>query len=256
MKINVNQLNEHLRELTNGDPAARLRAAMTLAKFTSAEWEGSPDAMNAAVGPLVSSTQRRRSESPNGTLRVEAVKALGNIGAQSNVVVTELIRILKDDPDVAVRTEAAHALGKIGVKAESATRALTSVLTNSGSGDVLRGEAARALARVNPQAPGTTTALKSAASDRSGHVVVCAAEALWRVSGSTAQAVPALMARLTDPKVRDAAAQALCRIGPDAKAAVPALLTAAKDKNRLFHESVVMALRRIDPQAAAKAGVA
>jgi HEAT repeat protein len=55
--------------------------------------------------------------------------------------------------------------------------------------------------------------------------------------------------------VRAAAAQVLYRMGPEAKAAVPALLAAAKDKDRLFHESVIMALQKIDPRAAAKAGV-
>ena len=35
----------------------------------------------------------------------------------------------------------------------------------------------------------------------------------------------------------------------------PALLIALKTKDRLFRESVVMALRRIDPETAAKAGL-
>jgi hypothetical protein len=43
------------------------------------------------------------------------------------------------------------------------------------------------------------------------------------------------------------------RIGRGAKAAVPALLAAAKTKDRLFRESVIMVLRKIDPIATAKA---
>jgi HEAT repeat protein len=129
------------------------------------------------------------------------------------------------------------------------------VLARPGEEEALRGDAAWALVRVDPLAPGTVAALGAAADDRSGHVGVCAAEALWRVSGDTARAVPALAARLADPGSRDAAVQALYRIGPKANAAVPALLAAAKDKNRLFRESVVMALRKIDPLSADKAGV-
>ena len=63
--------------------------------------------------------------------------------------------------------------------------------------------------------------------------------------------VLALVARLGDLAVRHAAAQALNRIGLGAKAAVPALLIAMKSEDRLFRESVVMALRKIDPGAAA-----
>jgi HEAT repeat protein len=84
-------------------------------------------------------------------------------------------------------------------------------------------------------------------------VGVCAAEALWRVSPEAGRAILALATRLRDPEVGQAAAQALYRIGPAAKEAVPALIAAAKAKDRLFRESVLLALRKIDPQAMAKA---
>jgi HEAT repeat protein len=254
MKINLHEFNQYLGGLAQTDPAVRRRAVSGLAKYSGAEWEGSPDSVGAAVAALVGTGPHRRAAA-DGTFRAETAKALGNIGALSPAVVPELLRLLREDDDEAVKTESARALGKIGEKAVAATRALTAVLADTGSGDALRGEAARALARVNPQAPGTATALRAAMADSSGHVSVCAAEALWRVSGDSAKSVPALTARLGDPGVRAVAAQALCRIGPAAKAAVPALLAAAKDKDRLFHESVVMALRRIDPNAAAAAGV-
>jgi HEAT repeat protein len=61
------------------------------------------------------------------------------------------------------------------------------------------------------------------------------------------------VARLDDLRVRGAAAQVLYRMGTQGKAAVPALLAVAKDKDRLFHESVLMALQNIDPTAAAEA---
>src|SRR5262249_33160202 len=135
------------------------------------------------------------------------------------------------------------------------SKALLNVLKNTGANEVLRGEAARALARVDATAPGTATALRAAMSDRSGHVAVCCAEALWRVTTEADGAVPALAARLVDPGARDAAVQALYRIGPKAKAAVPALCAAAKVKDRLFRESVLMALKKIDPTEAAKFSV-
>jgi HEAT repeat protein len=175
--------------------------------------------------------------------------------ATKNSLVPELLRLLREDADNAVRSEAARALGKIGAGAGAAGGALVAVLADRNGGDALRCEAARALARTDPQGPATVAALRAAADDRSGSVGVCAAEALWRASGDADRATRALVARLGDADVRAAAAQVLYRMGPQAKAAVPALLAAAKDRNRLFLESVAMALQNIDPSAAAKAGV-
>jgi HEAT repeat protein len=255
MKIYMDEFNEYLGGLTHDDPAVRLNAVRGLAKYSGAQWQGAPDAVFAAVPALVKAARLRGASPSGGAFRAEAAKALGNIGAESPAVVAELLRLLKEDADASVRTEAAHGLGKIGERAATACRALVVVIGDSGGGDILRGEAAWALARVGPLAPGTAATLGAAVDDRSGHVSVRAAEALWKVSGDAGRAVLALVARLGDPAVRHAAAQALNRIGLGAKAAVPTLLIAMKSKDRLFRESVVMALRKIDPRAAAKAGL-
>lgn len=244
--------SEHLCGLSDADPNVRRKAVNGLMQFSSAEWESAPDAVTDAVRVLVGNNTRRAAGPSD---RAESAKVLGNIGSRSPAVVPELHRLLQEDRDDEVRTEAARALGRIGEKAGLAGQALAAVLTGANAGDTLRGEAARALARVDPLSPHTAVALRAAAKDRSGHVAICAAEALWRVSGEADRAVPAIANRLSDPGARDLATQALYRIGPKAKAAVPALLAAAKDKDRLFRESVVMALKKIDPEAAAKAGV-
>jgi HEAT repeat protein len=178
---------------------------------------------------------------------------LGNIGSESPSVLPELLRLLQKDADGGVRTEAAKALGKLGEKAATASRSIAAVLGDQGCEVALRCAAAWALARVDPLAAGTAAALGVAADDRNGHVGVSAAEALWKVSHTASKPVLALAARLGDPVVQQAAAQALYRIGPGAKEAVPALLAAAKTKDRLFRETVIMALRKIDPEATAKA---
>jgi HEAT repeat protein len=254
MKINMQEFNNHLAGLVNGDAAVRRTAVSGLAKYSGPEWQGSPDAVTAAVAAVVNGSSLRVSKCPDATYRALAAKALGNIGLESPAVLPELLRLLQDDTDAAVRTEAVRALGKMGEQAATATRAITAVLGDSRAGDELRSAAAWALARVAPQAPGTAAALGTAAKDRSAHLSVCAAEALWNASREPGPAVGALVARLTDPAVRQAAVQALYRIGPDAKGAVPALLVAAKTKDRLFQESVMMALRKIDSEATAKAG--
>ena len=255
MKIYMNEFNEYLGGLTHDDLAVRQKAVRGLAKYSGAQWQGTPDATSVAVPALMKAARFRGATPSDGAFRAEATKALGNIGAESPAVVTELLRLLQEDADNGVRTEAAHALGIIGEKAASASKALVSVIGDPDSGDILRGEAVWALARVSPLAPGTAATLRKAIDDPSPQVAVRAAEALWKVSGDAGRPALALVARLSDPAVRDAAVQALNRIGLGAKAAVPALLVAVKSKDRLFRESVVMALRKIDPGAAAKAGL-
>jgi len=255
MKINMHQFNEYMEQMSTNEIVVRQKAVTGLAKYSSAEWQGTPDAVSSAVPTLVKATRLGGAFPTDGTIRAEATKALGNIGADSSAVVPELLRLLLEDSDSKVRTEAAHALGKIGERAGNASRALAAVVRDPSSGDILRGEAAWALARVGPLTPGTAAALGVASDDKSGYVGVRAAEALWKVSGDASRAARALAARLDDPAVQHAAAQALNRIGPGAKEAVKALLGAMRSKDRLFRESVVMALRRIDPGAAAQAGL-
>jgi HEAT repeat protein len=255
MKINMNEFNDHLAGLADGDPAVRRKAICEVAKYGGPGWQGNPDAVSAAVAAVVNGSPFRAGKCLDVAFRAEAAKALGNIGLESPAVVPELLRLLEKDADAGVRTEAARGLGKIGEGAAAARRALAAVLRDTCGGEALRAAAAWALARVAPAAPGTAAALTAAANDRSGHVGVCAAEALWKVSGASSGAVLALAARLDDLAVRHAAAHALYRIGPEAKRALPALLAAAKTKDRLFRQSVIMALRKIDPEATAKAGL-
>ena len=253
MKIYMHEFNEYLGGLSHDDPAIQHKSVSGLAKYSNAEWQGTPDAIPSAVAALVSASSRQRAAPPDGVFRAEAVKALGNIGTQSPAVLPALLRLLQKDADGRVRTEAARALGKIGEGAASASRSIAAVLNDPDSGETLRGAAAWALARVDPSSAGTSSSLHTAVDDRSGQVGVCAAEALWHVSREAGRAILALAARLGDPAAREAAAQALYRIGPAAKEALPALLDAAKAKDRLFREAVLMAVRKIDPQATVKA---
>jgi HEAT repeat protein len=252
MKVNMQQLNKYLAEISEGDPTDRRNGMGGLAKYSESEWDGTPEAVDAAMTVINKALLRRGTEAADAPTRTQAAKVLGNIGTRSAAVVPELLRLMCDS-DTGVRTEVARALGRIGAGANAAGGTLAAVLADHDGGDALRCEAARALARVDPQGPDTDAALQKAANDRSGFVGVCAAEALWRASGKADRAARALVARLDDPRVRGAAAQVLYRMGTQGKAAVPALLAVAKDKDRLFHESVLMALQNIDPTAAAEA---
>jgi len=244
-KIHEGQFDAHLVGLKDDSPLVRRQAVSGLAGYTGPEWEGSPEAAASAADALISSCLRN-SGSPDGALRADATRALGNIGAQSPAVVPKLVRLLEDDADANVRLEAARGIGKIGPPASAAAAPLVAVLLNGRASEVLRGEAARALARVAPAAPATLTALRQAAQGTNGFVGASAAEALSRIPSAEAEAVLKLAAWLSDPKGRSVAAQALYRIGPRAKAAMPALRAVSKDRDRLFQEAVGMAMRKID----------
>src|SRR5205823_1749196 len=154
--------------------------------------------------------------------------------------------------------------------------------------------AAKALGRIGADAKDTLPKLEAALKDRDARVRVSAALAVYQVDGRTAglpvlqealedkqahvreqtcaalaalgvRAAPADPGKLVDlvaaglesenAGVRKRAAQVLGEFGAGAKAAVPALLQALRDRENTVREAAAAALRRIDPQAAAKAGV-
>lgn len=252
MKINLKQLDGYLKGLTDPASDERWKAIRCLAAYSGAEWESSLEAVPPVIEAALDPALLRGREAKNPLFRIEIAKMLGHIAGRSPATVPALLEMLQDDHDSEVRLEAARSLGKIGEGAVAAVRVLALVLKRNERDD-LRGEAALALARVAPSSGAATAALRAALEDRSGPVSVCAAAALWNASHKAEEVVPALASRLTDPISRDAAAQALYRIGTDARAAVPALLAAAKKNgDRLFRESVLLALRKIDPTAAMK----
>jgi HEAT repeat protein len=245
-KINMYEFNGYLAALANGDPQFRRQAASGLARYSSAEWGASSEALAAAS--VAFEGMALGSAVSDKAFRAEATKVLGNIGSHVANAVPRLLQLLRHDPDVTVRTEAARALGKIGPAAERAAAALAAVLSDRDGDDVLRGAAAQALALVAPAASATATALLAGTEDESGLVAIRAAAALWAATRDV-RAVVALAARLRDPVARDGAVQALYRIGPPAKGAVSTLESVAGDKDRLFREAVVMALGKIAPVA-------
>jgi HEAT repeat protein len=75
--------------------------------------------------------------------------------------------------------------------------------------------------------------------------------------GEAEVVVPALAEALKDEEtfVRRDAAKALGEIGPAAKPALPTLLVALRDKHPAVRKAVAEALRKIDADAATKAGL-
>jgi HEAT repeat protein len=81
-----------------------------------------------------------------------------------------------------------------------------------------------------------------------------AAAALGQIHGEPDVCIPALLSSLGDSDVDEQAAEALGHFGPLAKAAVPKLLYLSVHGDKGTRHEAGLALPKIDPEAAAKAG--
>jgi HEAT repeat protein len=192
--------------------------------FASPSHSGADFALNAlfVIGPSPPLIRSTTSTNPN--VRVIALFAMSHMGAESQRVVPVLIKSLRD-PDRKARDTAFLSLA---------------ILANEG-GD--------AKAAVHP--------LLEALKDRSWHIRFTAAQTLGYIHSEPELVVPALMELLHDPvmDVHEAAADALGAFGADGRPAVTQLLGMLSESNARVKVAASRALRAIDPEAAAKAGI-
>ena len=166
----------------------------------------------------------------------------------------------------------AMALGEIGPDAKAGTPWLLELLKDQKndpldpSGYDLRVQAALALWRIQGNKEISLPVLRDAIKDPKGYGRVDAALGLWRMGEEKQKMMEFLLDMLKGKEnlsrkqeslarfVRFQAAAALGEIGPEAKAAVPFLidLLGAKDD---YRKSVPEALKKIDPEEAAKRGI-
>ncbi|MDB6063831.1 MAG: repeat-containing protein [Pedosphaera sp.] len=160
-----------------------------------------------------------RSPSENQREGILGFEALGDHG---KVVVPELIRIYEKDSSFRSRYSTIVALGCIGPAAEQAVPMLVQSLGDTKS-------------YLRPTALFT----------------------LGQIHSRPEIAVPALIKCLGDRdfSVKMTAAGAITGFGSDARQAVPALLNALEDSDAYVKAAARSALKEIDPEAAAKAGV-
>jgi HEAT repeat protein len=148
-----------------------------------------------------------------------------------------------------------HALGPL---ARAQVPSLITTLTNDRS-PMVRQAAASALGAIGSEARLAAPALFHAAKETNLDVRSFALSALGQIQPDPLLTVPVLVAGLDDPfpVARVFAATALGYYGPEARAAVPALLRMLATNNAAGseHHEAASALKKIDPEAAAKAGV-
>jgi HEAT repeat protein len=175
--------------------------------------------------------------------------------AEKDAAVPVLLEALTN-PAPAARLGAAAALCRVDPDNPRGPAALTAALADPDP--FVRQEAARAVGRVGPDAKALLPALSAILEDEEAPTRVTAAFAVWKVGQKADKATAACVACLKASPCATFRAQAalvLGEIGPDAKDAVPALRDALKDRNRGVRVAAAEALRKVDAEAAAKAGV-
>lgn len=254
------------------DPVVRIAAADALGEFGALAKAGVPRI-------------RKSMESARGEDRVKLARALWRISGDSTAV-SVLIALIREDNFI-VQLRAFDVLQEIGPGATAAIPTLIEMLGRQNR--FLREYAAKVLARVGPAAKSAIPALEKTLKDLEGSNRIAAAIALWRIvhsqaalnvlaaeaqdftdSGSTfavialgdigpeaKPAVPALIEALKTESIFGKAivAQALTRIGAAAKAAIPRLIEIYDDIHNTERDSFAKAIKAIDLEAAAPAGV-
>jgi len=179
-------------------------------------------------------------------------------------VVKLLVKMLSANEGI-VRKDAATFLGHHGSKAKPSVPALAVALNDWSANRA----AAVTLAKMGPEAKAAIAALEEATTDPDPAMSAFARYALWKIDPTNfpaEKAVPALIVLLTEGNheyiefpthkaVAQDAISALSNLGPAATSAVPALMQALNDKDPGVRQLAAMALKRIDPAAAARAGV-
>jgi hypothetical protein len=162
--------------------------------------------------------------STNAEVRAFAVYTVGRMAVEPKVVDPVLIKSLRD-PDREVRYNAAFGLG--------------------------------ALAFMGGDAKPAVPALVETLNDSYPTARAAAAMALGHIHAQPDVVVPALITALQDSQVfvRGQASSALGEFGTNAKPAWAALMQAVKEENQDARNAAAKALKAIDPEAAAKAGV-
>lgn len=175
---------------------------------------------------------------------IEVVRALGRIGREAKEAMPHLAPLLSD-PDATVRQEAAHALWKIGRHRE-AIPTLIGILEQGGP-EYPRSGAAHALGEIGPDAIEAMPALIANLSDENDTIRGASANALGKIGPAAVKTVPLLL-RLAAKGERAGyyghLSAPIVQIGPGA---IPALIDGLADGNPQVRQTAAAALGAFGP---------
>lgn len=223
-----------------------------------------------AIGPSVEPRLVKLLKDESPSVRSAAAFGLHELrlsGADIKDAIPALIEALSDQSGD-VRYVSAQTLGLMGPEAESAVPALIPLLNDSHFGPTVRASAFEALGMIGPKAKAAMPALRNLLTLTTNYSYwgEVTAVAMWRINGDVTNTLPVLIQGLSqpDPQERGEAIDVMAEMGPRAKAAVPILLNELSQPSSLpaiiannadTGQKITNALKQIDPEAAAKAGV-
>jgi HEAT repeat protein len=183
----------------------------------------------------------------DGEARTAAALAVVEIDQRLDAAMPVLLDAL-DDPGPWAASQAAYNIGRIGPAAKAAVPKLLAMLEDDETG-----MAAEALGKLGEAAAPALPKLRRALELEDGKLRVHAAISVWKLCGDKRMiGILATFAvdNSTDWDTRFQAVKALGEIGPPAKEAAQTLREHIDDGGRSFEDTVIEALRRIDPDAA------
>jgi HEAT repeat protein len=216
--------------LADADPLTRAAAIEAIGLWGEAD-EGSQADLLALL------------DDANDEVKARATRVLPKVAGASLAVVEGLIRRLAEDDSDWVRIEAARALGQLGSAAIPAGPVL---LRAAQTGDVgLREEAMRALAISQP--PESVEAFASGLRDAEPQIRKLASAGWMKVVAVPEEAIPALIEGLHDPEVQVRAnvAFVLGRLDPLPEEAVPLLVEYVTHTDTGLRLNVALALQGV-----------
>ncbi len=181
----------------------------------------------------------------------------------TNEIFSLCLPALKDNAAL-VRLEATRSLGQMGAAASNAVPAIIPLLSSSDAGRhpsqrvYVRANAAMALGSIGPAASSAIPALTNLIAVGDGYARVAAAVALWHITSNENLSLPVIMNELPtfNKNSKQMPIDALKEMGPRAKAAFPLLVSELPSAIDDFQRGIITnALKAIDPDAAAKAGI-
>jgi HEAT repeat protein len=217
-------------------------------------------------------------ESDGGASEVqaeEAIRVIGTnglpillkwIGSKDSVLRAKAIALSRKQTLVRIpcytdeerRIIARVGFGVLGSTAAPAVPALIDLLNNDGDSDV-QGEVVMALGRIGPAAQDAVPAIIKCLNGTNRFAALFAPNVLATIHKKPELVIPALIQHLEESKHKPLdvrrTIEAIGNFGTNAKSAVPDLTAMLNDQDLRTREAATNALKQIDPEAAAKAGV-
>lgn len=200
----------------------------------------------------------------SSAIRRSAASLLYKMGLDAKSGVSAMVRALKNEPNEDVRMEIVAALNEDMLRGNEREKAALLPLlirdTHANFDWGLRVNAVWGLGlypeRREVVVPALIDALKDTEADvRGAAVAVLQKMAPDAAKPEIARAIITMLQKQEEPFFLPGRVELLGNLGTNASAAVPALLEAIKGTNSAVAEAAAHALKKIDPEAAAKAGV-